>query len=63
MQSLTDEVIEELGDKDEATIKVFMEQMGEVIAWVGHGDNERLPEQLRIFAETFNPAPQPAIVE
>jgi hypothetical protein len=51
MQALTDEVIDELEDKDEATMGIFMEQMGEVIAWIGHGNNERLPEPLRIFAE------------
>ena len=51
MQSLTDEVIEELTEKDEATIAVFMSYMGEVIAWVGHGDTSRLPEAARPFAD------------
>lgn len=55
MQSLTDEVIEELTDKDEATIGTFMEGMGEVIAWIGHGDNDRLPDPLKSFAEEVQP--------
>lgn len=55
MQSLTDEVIEELTDKDEATIGTFMEGMGEVIAWIGHGDNDRLPDPLKSFAEEIQP--------
>jgi hypothetical protein len=58
MQALTDEVIEELTEKDEATIGTFMEGMGEVIAWIGHGDNDRLPDPLRSFAEEVqNPIP------
>jgi hypothetical protein len=55
MQALTDEVIEELTVKDEATIGTFMEGMGEVIAWIGHGDNERLPDPMRSFAEEIQP--------
>lgn len=55
MQALTDEVIEELTDKDEEAIGIFMEQMGQVIAWIGHGDNEQLPEPIRQFAEDIQP--------
>ena len=55
MQALTDEVIEELTDKDEASIGTFMEGMGEVIAWIGHGDNDRLPDPLKSFAEEIQP--------
>ena len=55
MQALTDEVIEELTTKDEATIGAFMEGMGEVIAWIGHGDNERLPDPVRSIAEEIQP--------
>lgn len=55
MQALTDEVIEELDEKDEETIGGFMAQMGEVIAWIGHGDNSRLPDNLLTFVETIQP--------
>lgn len=51
MSSLTDEVIEELTERDEETIGLFMSHMGEVIAWIGHGDDTRLPEPLRAFTE------------
>lgn len=51
MQALTDEVIEELEEVNEATIEALMMQMGEAIAWIGHGDTNRLPEPLRAFAE------------
>lgn len=51
MQSLTDEVIEELEDQDEEVIAAYMERMGEIIAWIGHGDSERLPDMLRPFAD------------
>ena len=53
MQSLTEELIEELDEKDEATVGAFMARMGEVIAWIGHGDDSRLPEELRPFAEAI----------
>jgi hypothetical protein len=55
MQALTDEVIEELDEKDEETIAGFMAQMGEVIAWIGHGDDSRLPEPLQAFAQQLDP--------
>jgi hypothetical protein len=57
MQSLTDELIEELEEKDEAVIEVFMERMGEIIAWIGHGDINRLPDDLRAMAEELQPTP------
>lgn len=53
--TVTDELAEELRDMDEATIRVFLFQIGEVIAWIGHGDNERLPEEIRTFAEQVQP--------
>lgn len=57
MQSLTDEVIEELEDKDDELIGSYMERMGEVIAWIGHGDIDRLPDMLRPFAEQVEDRP------
>lgn len=56
-QALTDEVIEELTERDDAAIGMFMEMMGDVIAWIGHGDNDRLPDTIRDFAERLKPAP------
>jgi hypothetical protein len=57
--TVTDELAEELRDMDEATIRVFLFQIGEVIAWIGHGNNERLPEEIRVFAEQVQPPSQP----
>jgi hypothetical protein len=51
MSALTDEVIEELTDTDEVIVGAYMERMGEVIAWIGHGDISRLPDEMRVFAE------------
>src|SRR5262245_42130035 len=48
-EAMIQEVSEELADRDEETLRAFMEQMGEVIAWIGHGDSERLPETMRAF--------------
>jgi hypothetical protein len=36
---------------------MFMEMMGDVISWIGHGDNTRLPDTVRNFAEQFQPTP------
>jgi len=55
MQSLTEELIEELEDKDEETIGSLMTRMGGIIAWIGHGNNDQLPEELRVFAEEIQP--------
>lgn len=56
MTSFVDELADELGDKDEAAMSLYMAQIGEVIAWIGHGDNSRLPEYLREFAEAIQPS-------
>jgi serine/threonine protein kinase HipA of HipAB toxin-antitoxin module len=57
MTTFTDELAEELRDLDEIQIRVFMMQIGEVISWIGHGDNERLPDVVREFAEMVQPSP------
>lgn len=51
LQAITDEVILELTDREDAPLGTYFEMMGEVVAWIGHGDDERLPERLREFAE------------
>lgn len=48
-RAMIQEVGEELADRDEETLQAFMSQIGQVIAWIGHGDHERLPEQLQTF--------------
>lgn len=50
-RAMIEEIGEELGDRDEATMQAFMEQIGDVIAWIGHGDASKLPVSLREFVE------------
>lgn len=60
MTTFTDELIEELGDYDELAIRAFMFQIGEVISWIGHGDNEQLPDVVKPFAELVQPSERAA---
>lgn len=46
---MIEEIGEELADRDEETLQAFMAQIGEVIAWIGHGDADRLPANLQGF--------------
>jgi len=50
-KAMMEEVTAELEDRDEEALQGFMSQIGEVIAWIGHGDTNRLPENLREFVE------------
>lgn len=54
-RAMIEEVGEELAERDEATLEAFMAQIGEVIAWVGHGDPSKLPPNLREFTEEPRP--------
>lgn len=56
LTTIGNELADELVDMDELQIRIFLAQIGEVIAWVGHGDNERLPESVKMFAETVQPS-------
>lgn len=56
MSTVTDELAEELGELDELQVRLFMFQIGEVISWIGHGDNSRLPDTVREFAEMVQPS-------
>jgi hypothetical protein len=57
LPALADEMCDEMAELDEMTIRIIMSQIGEIIAWIGHGDNERLPDSLREFAEGIQPTP------
>lgn len=50
-RAMIEEISAELEERDEETLQGFMAQIGEVIAWIGHGDSSKLPENLRGFAE------------
>jgi hypothetical protein len=56
--TVTDELAEELRDLDETQIRMFLFQIGEVISWIGHGDNTRLPKAIQEFAEQVQPSPE-----
>lgn len=56
LMSFAEEMSDELGELDELTIRAYMFQIGEVISWIGHGDNERLPEGVKPFAEMIQPS-------
>jgi hypothetical protein len=50
-KAMIEEIGEELADRDEETMQAFMAQIGQVIAWIGHGDSMVLPANLRDFVE------------
>lgn len=56
LMSFAEELADELGELDELAIRAYMFQIGEVISWIGHGDNERLPESVKTFAELIQPS-------
>lgn len=56
MSTVTDELADELRELDEVQTRLFMFQIGEVISWIGHGDNSRLPDAVREFAEMVQPS-------
>lgn len=58
LTTIGNELADELVDMDELQIRIFLAQIGEVIAWVGHGDNDRLPESVKMFAESVQPTPK-----
>ena len=56
MTTMVDEMAEELDELNPNQVRLYLFEIGEVIAWVGHGDNKRLPEHLREFAEMVQPS-------
>lgn len=56
MTAMTDELTDELDGKDDEIMAAFMAQIGLVISWIGHGDNDKLPEFLKDFAESVQPS-------
>lgn len=57
----TTELIDELADYDEMTVRKIFYEIGEAISWIGHGDNDRLPLSVRSFAEGIQPSGNTAI--
>lgn len=55
LTSLASEFGEELADMDEMQVRMMLAQTGSIIAWIGHGHNDQLPETVRPFAEMIQP--------
>jgi hypothetical protein len=56
MTAVTDELCYELEDLSPEAVQLHLAQIGEMIAWIGHGNNERLPENIRVMAEGIQPS-------
>lgn len=48
-RAMIEEIGDELAERDEETMQMFMAQIGEVISWIGHGDSGQLPANLQEF--------------
>jgi hypothetical protein len=57
MTTFANEMADEMADMDEVKTRIFMAQTGQIIAWIGHGDNTQLPDAVRAFAEAIQPTP------
>lgn len=63
LSTFADELADELAELDELRVRLYMFQVGQIISWIGHGDNEQLPEGVREFAEMIQPTPEAAVVD
>jgi hypothetical protein len=55
MQSMFDEVLDELQDTDGDTIGGWFEQFGKIIQWCGSGDDTVLPPGVREYLASAYP--------
>jgi hypothetical protein len=55
--TVAEELIDELAEYDDQTMQLYLAMVGQVISWIGHGNNEALPAELRPFAEMIQPTP------
>lgn len=60
LTTFANEMAEEMHDMDEIKTRIFMAQTGAIISWIGHGDNDQLPDAIRAFAEQIQPSEQTA---
>lgn len=58
LSTFADEIAEELKDVPEDMVRQYIFQVGELVSWVGHGYNERVPEGtiVREFVEIIQPS-------
>jgi hypothetical protein len=60
--TMADELADEMAEYDETQMMFFLARIGQIIEWVGHGQTDMLPDDLRAFAEGIQPTvsvPQP----
>lgn len=65
--TMADELADEMSEYDETQMMFFLARIGQIIEWVGHGQTDMLPEDLRSFAEGIQPtvtkpSPEPEVV-
>lgn len=63
LRMISDELSDELNDimleSDDNVIETYWAWISQVIAWIGHGDTGRLPEELQPFARKINGEMEP----
>lgn len=55
--TMADELADEMSEYDETQMMFFLARIGQIIEWVGHGQTDMLPDDLRPFAEGIQPTP------
>jgi hypothetical protein len=45
------DVVEELDEVEPAVMSAYFNYMGSVISWIGHGDDEHLPNEVKEFLQ------------
>jgi hypothetical protein len=53
--TMADELADEMSEYDETQMMFFLARIGQIIEWVGHGQTDMLPEDLRAFADQIQP--------
>jgi hypothetical protein len=64
--TMADELADEMSEYDETQMMFFLARIGQIIEWVGHGQTDMLPDDLKAFAEGIQPTvtvPQPPVEE
>jgi hypothetical protein len=55
--TMADELADELVEYDETQMMFFLARIGQIIEWVGHGQTDMLPDDLKPFAMNIQPPP------
>jgi hypothetical protein len=53
--TMADELADEMSEYDETQMMFFLARIGQIIEWVGHGQTDVLPDDLKPFAESIQP--------